>query len=349
MPAARSCASSPPVPTRSSGRPSWCWPRNTRWWARLPPPGSARRSRPTSPRHAARRRSSASRPTARRPAWPWVRTPSTPSMASASPSGSLTTCSPATGPAPSWPCPLTTSATSPSPPSSASPSAGWWPDPMTPMMRRSTRHTRPRTSERGWWIRVPTVACPGRRASPPSWPTWRRGARARPPSAIASVTGSSVASGPGARPSRWSTARRTAASCPCPRSSCRCCCRMTSSTRRAAATRWRRPSRSCTRPVPAAAARRAARPTPWTPSSTAPGTTGATSRPTTRKSPSIAPSTHAGVPSTSTPAAPSTRSCTCSTAASSPRRSTTSASSPSASPSSASSTRARSWAPTASA
>ena len=56
----------------------------------------------------------------------------------------------------------------------------------------------------------------------------------------------------------------------------------------------------------------------------------------------------AGRRSTSTPAAPSTRSCTCCTAGSGPRRCATSASSPRTSRSSGCSTRARSWAPTAS-
>ena len=73
------------------------------------------RSTRTSSRPAGGPRSSACRPTARRPAWPSAPTPSTRSTASASRSGSPTTCWPATARARSWPCPPTTSATSRSP------------------------------------------------------------------------------------------------------------------------------------------------------------------------------------------------------------------------------------------
>ncbi len=66
-------------------------------------------------------------PTARRPACRSDRMPSIPSAASASPSGSPTTCSRATAPGPSWPCPPTTSGTSPSPSGSACPSDAWLP------------------------------------------------------------------------------------------------------------------------------------------------------------------------------------------------------------------------------
>ena len=93
-------------------------------------------------RRAARPRSSGCRPTARRPACPSARTPSTRSTASASPSGSPTTCCRATAPARSWPCPATTSATSRSRSASACPSAGWSPAPTTPTMRRSTEAVR---------------------------------------------------------------------------------------------------------------------------------------------------------------------------------------------------------------
>ena len=62
---------------------------------------------------------------------------STRSTASGSRSSSPTTCCPATGPARSWPCPPTTSATSPSPGSSACRSGAWSPlpgrMPTTPM------------------------------------------------------------------------------------------------------------------------------------------------------------------------------------------------------------------------
>ena len=65
-------------------------------------------------------------------------------------------------------------------------------------------------------------------------------------SPIACATGWSAASARGARRSRSSTARRIrrAASCPCPRTSCRCCCPTTSSSGRRAATRWSATRRS---------------------------------------------------------------------------------------------------------
>ena len=86
----------------------------------------------------------------------------------------------------------------------------------------------------------------------------------------------------------------------------------------------------------------------WTRSSTRPGTGSATCRRTRTTARRPRPGRVAGRPSTSTRAAPSTPSCTCCTAASSPRRCATSAWSRSASRSGGCSTRARSWAPTAS-
>ena len=86
----------------------------------------------------------------------------------------------------------------------------------------------------------------------------------------------------------------------------------------------------------------------WTRSSTRRGTGSATSRPARRTARSTARCSTAGRRSTSTRAAPSTPSCTCCTAASSPRRWPTAASSATASRSCGSSTRARSWVPTAS-
>ncbi len=71
-------------------------------------------------------------------------------------------------------------------------------------------------------------------------------------------------------------------------------------------------------PARSAASRRGARPTPWTPSSTRPGTTCATAtRRTSRRWSPKAPTT--GCRWTSTSAASSTRSCTCCTRASGPR------------------------------
>ena len=69
----------------------------------------------------------------------------------------------------------------------------------------------------------------------------------------------------------------------------------------------------------AAAGRRTARPTRWTPSPAPAGTTSATPRRTTRRRRSTARRSSTGCRSTCTSAAPSTRSCTCSTRASSAR------------------------------
>ena len=60
-----------------------------------------------------------------------------------------------------------------------------------------------------------------------------------------------------------------------------CCPKIWCRTARAIRSTSTRPS--CAAPVPSAAARRAARPTPWTPSSTRPGITRATAAPTTRR------------------------------------------------------------------
>jgi len=76
------------------------------------------------------------------------------------------------------------------------------------------------------------------------------------------------------------------------------------------APRWRPPRIGSTSPVRRAAARRGARPTPWTPSSTRPGTSCATRTPTTTRRRGTPRSWPAGCRSTSTSAASSTRSCT---------------------------------------
>ena len=119
-----------------------------------------------------RRRSSVSRPTARRPACRSAPTPSTPSTASASRSGSPTTCWRATAPAPSWPCPPTTSATSPSRDASACPSAGSSPPRTWPTTRRSTTPTSPTPRPNGWSIPGRTLACRPTRAVVPSLRRW---------------------------------------------------------------------------------------------------------------------------------------------------------------------------------
>ena len=163
-----------------------------------------------------------------------------------------------------------------------------------------------------------TAACPGPRASPPSWRDLAARGEAR-----ATVT---------YRIRDWLVSRQRAWGTPIPVVYCSADCGIVPAAGEraagapagglrlsapAAATRWRRRRRSWPPPAPAVAGRRAARRTPWTPSWTAPGTGGATSRPRQRTPPSTARSRSAGVPWTSTPAAPSTPSCTCSTAASS--------------------------------
>ena len=84
--------------------------------ATLTAPGPARpRSTPTSSRRGGGPRSTACRPTARRPAWRWAPMRSTRSTASGSRSSSPTTSCRATAPGRSWPSRPTTSATSRSP------------------------------------------------------------------------------------------------------------------------------------------------------------------------------------------------------------------------------------------
>ena len=100
-------------------------------------PLSARPSRPTWRRPAARPRSSGCQPTDRRPVSRSAPTRSTRSTPSGSRSGSPTTSWPATEPGRSWRCPLTTSATS-----SSRPSSGWR------SARSSARATRPPTPVR---------------------------------------------------------------------------------------------------------------------------------------------------------------------------------------------------------
>ena len=105
----------------------------------------------------------------------------------------------------------------------------------------------------------------------------RRRAWAASACSTACATGASRASATGAARSRSSTAR-PAARCRCRMSSCRCCCRRTWCPM-AAATRSPSPRPSTSAPVRAARAPRDAKPTPWTPSSTPPGTSCATRAP----------------------------------------------------------------------
>ena len=98
----------------------------------------------------------------------------------------------------------------------------------------------------------------------------RASASARSTSACA--TGCCAASASGAARSRSSTAPTTAP-CRCPTTSCRCWRPTTSSSGPTGESPLQATTRaSCTRPARSAAARPSARPTPWTPSSTRPGT-----------------------------------------------------------------------------
>ena len=132
----RRSASSPRAPTRSSARPTWCSRPSTRSSTGSRRTPSVARSKPTAQAAAARAISTA--PTWRRPrpaSSPAV-TRSTRSTARRSPSGSPTMCSWATAPARSWPCPVTTSATSSSPRRSTCRSSASW-------RRASTRPMHP--------------------------------------------------------------------------------------------------------------------------------------------------------------------------------------------------------------
>ena len=159
-------------------------------------------------------------------------------------------------------------------------------------------------------LATPTsTACPTARRSSASWPGWTARARATRRSTTACATGCFRASATGAARSRSSTAS-AAASSRCPRTSSRSCCPTSPTTRPRGARRWPRPRTGSTWPAPRAAVRRGARPTPWTPSSTRPGTSCATRTPTTTRRRGTPTCWRAGCRSTSTSAASSTRSCT---------------------------------------
>ena len=130
---------------------------------------------------------------------------------------SPTTSWPATAPARSWPCPPTTSATS------SSRTRFGLRDPAgrrragveaadAPMDGAYVAHA---ADERARQQRAASTGCPPTRAARRSSPSWRRPAGPSPRSPTACATGWSAASATGARPSRSSTARRTA-SCPVP-------------------------------------------------------------------------------------------------------------------------------------
>ena len=142
-----------------------------------------------------------------------------------------------------------------------------------------------------------------------SSPGWTARARATRRSTTACATGCSRASATGAARSRSSTAS-AAGSSRCPRTSSPSCCPTSPTTRPRGARRWPRPRTGSTWPARRAAARRGARPTRWTPSSTRPGTSCATRTPTTTRRRGTPRCWRAGCRSTSTSAASSTRSCT---------------------------------------
>ena len=96
----------------------------------------------------------------------------------------------------------------------------------------------------------------------------------------------------------------------CPRTSCRSSCPRSRTTRRTARARSPRPPTGCRPSARSVAARRGARPTRWTPSSTPPGTTSAISTRATRRRRGTARRPTTGCRSTSTSAGSSTRSCT---------------------------------------
>ena len=131
-------------------------------------------------------------------------------------SGSPTSCSPSTAPAPSWPCPRTTSATSSSRGSTGLPIR------VVVQVRRTSaadagdddRGRRPTTDalvDSGEYTGQEAPAVITRMIADAE----KRGASARARSSTGSRTGASRASATGARRSRSSTARRTA-SCRCP-------------------------------------------------------------------------------------------------------------------------------------
>ena len=171
-------------------------------------PTAGPRSRPTSSRPAGGPRSSACRPTARRPAWPSAPTPSTRSTASASRSSSPTTSWPATAPARSWPSPPTTSATSSSPRRFGLPIrrvvAAPGVDADAPMDDAYIAHA---AGERAGQQRPVRRAARRRGRQGDRRLAGARPAAPSPRSPTACATGWSAASATGARPSRSSTAR----------------------------------------------------------------------------------------------------------------------------------------------
>src|SRR5207302_7972230 len=112
--ATRRCVSTRRDRTRFGGRLSWFSRPSTRWWTRSRRLPATKRCAPTSSGRAAKPRSSASRPNTRRQASSPAATRATRSTASACRSGLPITFFTRMAPGPSWRCPATTRATSPS-------------------------------------------------------------------------------------------------------------------------------------------------------------------------------------------------------------------------------------------
>ena len=180
----------------------------------------------------------------------WAPTRSTRSTASASRSGSPTTCWPATAPARSWPCPPTTSATSSSRERSGCRSAGWSPRPATdadaPMDGAYVAHAAGRAPGQH---RARSTGCRPTRAARRSWRWLAERALAEPQGHVpaARLADQPAALLGHADPGRL--LRDATASSRCPTRTCRCSCPRPSTTRAAATTRWTTTRRSCTRPA----------------------------------------------------------------------------------------------------
>ena len=148
-----------------------------------------------------------------------------------------------------------------------------------PTSTRTARATcsSPTAATACWSTAGSSTGCRRPRASSRSPSGSRSRARPTSPSTTSCATGCCPASATGARRSPSSTAT-PAARCRSRTISCRCCCPTSPTTRPRASRRWRPPSTGSTPPARRAAGRPGARPTPWTPSSTPPGTTCATPR-----------------------------------------------------------------------
>ena len=150
--------------------------------------------------------------------------------------------------------------------------------------RRAGRRRGRRGRRRTW--RTPSTRCSSTRASSPACPRPRRSARsstwlarAGPRQAGDQLPAARLAALAPALlglPDPDDPLRRTAGSCRCPRTSCRCCCPRSTTSCRRAARRSPPPRTGSTSRARRAAARRRARPTRWTRSSTRRGTSCAT-------------------------------------------------------------------------